>query len=119
MSAATRLTDLYPDPVDRSFKTTPVHTPIIDTFPSIVQDSIFLDTLLKEMGMHYVTSGWGNWELGPRIISMMLALDACSCHVHKAYFYDQMRSDSTWDLRVTERVECNVPDSLIPWWTDQ
>ncbi|MEZ4790971.1 MAG: hypothetical protein R2811_13235 [Flavobacteriales bacterium] len=93
--------------------------PIIDTFPSITQDSIFMDTLLMEMGMHYVTSGWGNWELGPRIFSMTLALDACTCQVHKAYFYNQIRPDSTWDLRVTERVVCNVPDSLIPWWTDQ
>lgn len=93
--------------------------PIIDTLPVITNDSIYMDTLLKAMGMRYVTSGWGNWEKGPRIFSMTLALDACTCQVHKAYIYNTMRADSTWNLRVTERVICNVPDSLVPWWTDQ
>ncbi|MBL7952784.1 MAG: hypothetical protein JNM62_13815 [Flavobacteriales bacterium] len=91
--------------------------PILDTLPNITQDSIHLDTLLKAMGMTYSSSGWGNWEHGPRIFSMKLTAGPCTCDVHKAYFYNAMRPDSTWDLRVTERVICNVPDSLAPWWT--
>lgn len=92
--------------------------PVVDTLHTITDDSIYIDTLLKEMGMKMVDFGWGNWHEGPRIMTMKLALDACTCTVTKAYFLHDELPEGQWNARIIERVVCNVPDSLVPWWTD-
>jgi len=68
--------------------------PIIDTLPVITEDSIYMDMLLKEMGMNVIDYGWGNWQLGPRMINMKLALGTCTCDVTKAYFLHEQLPDS-------------------------
>lgn len=92
---------------------------VVDTLPAITDDSIYIDTLLKEMGMKLVDFGWGNWQEGPRMMTMKLALDACTCTVTKAYFFQDELPDGHWNARIMERVVCNVPDSLVPWWTGE
>lgn len=108
-----------PDPCERYVYDYTGLYPIIDSLPTITEDSIYIDTLLKERGMKVIDYGWGNWQLGPRMINMKLALGACTCNVTKAYFLNERLPDSSWNARITERVICNVPDSLVPWWTAQ
>ncbi|MBL7940690.1 MAG: hypothetical protein JNL43_15115 [Flavobacteriales bacterium] len=92
--------------------------PIVDTLPGITEDSIYIDTLLKEAGMKVIDYGWGNWQDGPRMINMKLALETCTCTVTKLYLFHDELPDGYWNSRIIERVVCNVPDSLVPRWTD-
>lgn len=102
-----------PDPCGRYIVDYRGIYPVIDTLPAITGDSIYIDTLLKKMGMKQVHFDRGNWQLGPQMMNMTLG--TCTCTVSKAYFFNRMLPDSAYDLRVIERVICNVPDTLPGW----
>lgn len=91
---------------------------IVDTLPTVTSDSVFIDTILRLAGMRLIRSGHGNWADGPRMINLTFASERCTCQVSKVYFFHERHPDGSWDTRVVERVACNVPDTLIPWWSD-
>lgn len=86
--------------------------PVLDTLPVAVGDTLYLDSFLKQKGFEVVSTVFGNWEKGPRFFEMELAKDSCRCKVYKKYFYHQLRADSSYSLRVTERVVCNTALAL-------
>ena len=80
---------------------------IIDLYPggdSIPKDDWFiLDDTLKMRGFKVVETGRGNWDKGPRIITMTLETNSCICRLDKLY-YSQPSHDRVY--RVTERFAC-------------
>jgi hypothetical protein len=83
--------------------------PITDTLPYITDDSTIFSSELRRRGFHNIHSGHGNWQDGPRIILVVLANEACTCAVTKLYHtYGEPRADSTYAMKVTERVFCNT-----------
>ena len=53
-----------------------------------------------------------------RMINLTFASERCTCQVSKVYFFHERHPDGSWDTRVVERVACNVPETLIPWCSD-
>jgi hypothetical protein len=82
--------------------------PIMDTLPSSDVDTLMADNILKELGYTVNNSGWGNWMNGPRIMSLELKKDKCTCMVNKKYYYHEKLADGAYNLRVTEVVTCNT-----------
>lgn len=77
---------------------------VLDTLPDATFDSVFLDNLLLENGFVVKNAGRGNWQHGPRFITLELQRDSCFCSVYKKY-YASAKSDS---LHITERLVCNT-----------
>lgn len=70
-------------------------------------DTAYLDNFLKEQGFEVVNSGWGNYQKGPRILSLELAKDDCKCKVFKMY-------ETVGDgFVVKEKIVCNALNSAF------
>lgn len=77
---------------------------MLDTLPDATLDSVFLDNILVENGFVVKSSGRGNWQYGPRFITLELQRDSCFCSVYKKY-YASVQDDS---LQISERLVCNT-----------
>lgn len=79
-------------------------------------DTAYLDNLLKAQGFKLVKSGWGNWEKGPRIISLELVKEKCHCTVFKKYALHQTigeNGERKDGFTITEKVVCNATNNGI------
>jgi len=65
-------------------------------------DTLKISEFLKKKGFKVANWGRGNWMFGPRIISLTLENDSCTCQVDKLYY----TQDSQTDYKVTERILC-------------
>ena len=65
-------------------------------------DTLKISEFLKKKGFKVTNWGRGNWIFGPRIISLTLENDSCTCQVDKLYY----TQDSQTDYKVTERILC-------------
>ena len=104
---AVGLQRLFPDPCDTISIEFDGLYPIIDTLPSASFDSLLLDNYLKDLGFKVISTGWGNWEKGPRIFEMKLSKGGCECSVLKKYYYENRQSDGGYTIRVAEKIVCN------------
>ncbi len=87
--------------------------PLIDTLPSILKDTVYLDNYLEDIGFVTTKTGWGNWMEGPRIIENVLEKNNCQCKVYKKYQVIQLQSENgKYDghnkLKITEKIVCNA-----------
>jgi hypothetical protein len=57
---------------------------------------------LKSIGFTETDWGRGNWQLGPRIVSITLTNGQCDCEVDKLYY----STISKTKFKVTERIMC-------------
>jgi len=79
----------------------------IDIYPNVDSISDKHERLeivekLESIGLTKTNWGRGNWELGPRIVSVTLTNGECSCQVDKLYY----STDNPSIYRVTERIAC-------------
>ena len=81
--------------------------PILDTLPNALEERTFVKSLLTKNGFIQTDWGRGNWENGPRFFYWEYRKDNCICKVFKKYYYNRIQRDSTYNLRVTERIICN------------
>lgn len=85
--------------------------PVMDTLPNASTDTMFLDNYLKAKRFTVKNGGWGNWGKGPRFLSLELVRDSCRCNVFKKYYYLDPLSDRRYNLKVTEKIVCNLKNS--------
>lgn len=81
--------------------------PILDTLPSLMNDSTLIKVLLIKKGFSQVDWGIGNWEKGPRFLYLKFKKGDCTCKTFKKYYYNKKMNDGFFDLRVSERMICN------------
>lgn len=81
--------------------------PILDSLPSLINDSTLIKVLLIKKGFAQVDWGSGNWEKGPRFIYLKFKKGDCTCNTFKKYYYNKKINDGLFDLRVSERIICN------------
>ena len=81
---------------------------IIDTLESNINESTLSGKYLESEGFVNTTAGIGNWEKGPRMLHVKYERDSCFCDVYKKYYYNEMNSDGSYNLRITERIICNT-----------
>ena len=72
-------------------------------------DTLKISEYLKLKGFKVTGWGRGNWIFGPRIISLTLEKDSCTCQVDKLYY----TQDSLTDYKVTERILCKKTKKAI------
>lgn len=63
--------------------------PEMDSLPPAHLDTAYLDNNLKNKGYKTIKSGWGNFQEGPRILSIELSNGSCNCNVYKKYILMQ------------------------------
>ena len=98
---------LFPDPCDTISIEFDGLYPIIDTLANAFFDSLLLDNYLKEIGFKVISTGWGNWERGPRVFEMKLSKGDCECYLFKKYYYENKQSNGCYKMRVAEKIVCN------------
>lgn len=109
----TRLQKMISNPCDTFSYEFPGLYPIIDTLPNAFSDSLIMDNYLKTLGFKVSSSGHGNWEGGPRIMTLELTKGDCKCKVFKKYYYNDTLADGKYNLRVTEKVVCNADNNAV------
>lgn len=80
-------------------------TDIYDKLDSISDDKferLVVVEKLKTIGFTKTDWGRGNWELGPRIVSITLTNGQCDCRVDKLYY----STNAKGTYKVTERIVC-------------
>ena len=80
-----------------SFEVGDLYAPT-DSIPD--NDFLALDDSLKARGFRVVSGGRGNWDKGPRMISLQLESDHYTCRLDKLYYDDSTKPHS---YIVTER----------------
>jgi hypothetical protein len=81
--------------------------PILDSLPSVTNDSTLAKQLLIGKGFTRVDGGWGNWTKGPRCLYLKFNKGDCTCETFKKYYYNKKMEDGSYDLRISERIICN------------
>lgn len=81
---------------------------ITDTLESNKNESTLSGKYLESEGFVNTTAGIGNWDKGPRMLNVKYERDSCFCNVYKKYYYNEMTSDGSYNLRITERIICNT-----------
>jgi len=81
--------------------------PVLDTLPSLMNDSTLIKLLLIKKGFTQIDWGSGNWEKGPRFLYLKFNKGDCTCKTFKKYYYNKKTNDGFYDLHVTERIICN------------
>jgi len=81
------------------------HIDIYDNLDSISGD--YFEQLVvveKLMTLGFTKTNWGrgNWERGPRIVSITLTTGKCDCEIHKLEY----STDDKAKYKVTERIVC-------------
>ena len=84
-----------------------------DTLPNGAEETLILDNFLKERGYTQVDYGRGNWDRGPRIVSLELVKENCRCHVYKKYYYLDKTNANKFSLKITEKIVCNVDNNAV------
>ena len=74
----------------------------LDSIASDRYEKLALVDSLKKRGFRVTNWGRGNWEFGPRIVSLDLSKETCVCQVDKLYYTTQKENE----YRVTERIKC-------------
>jgi hypothetical protein len=109
----TRLQKMISNPCDTfSYEFSGLY-PILDTLPNAFSDSLIMDNYLKSLGFKVSSTGHGNWENGPRVVTLELTKGNCNCKVYKKYYYNDSLPDGTYNLRVTEKVVCNADNNAV------
>lgn len=81
----------------------------INSIPVHTDESFEADDLLTSAGFLRQNYGWGNWPLGPRIISIHYTKDSCDCHLmKKCFFHGEDSSGVVFEVRITEQIICNT-----------
>ncbi len=70
--------------------------------PQESEDKLMLVKELKALGFRQSNAGRGNWEHGPRIISVTLEKTGCNCRVDKLYY--SLKEENNFE--VSERIIC-------------
>lgn len=91
-----------------------IHNDVTEV-PEITVDTLTIDNRLRNEGFTHESTSHGNWQYGPRMITMNFSKDSCQCVVLKKY---QSSNDTQNDtLFVTEQIICgygfDFPFSLI------
>jgi len=90
--------------------------PEIDSLPPAHLDTAYLDNNLKIRGFKTFKSGWGNFQDGPRMISLELSDGSCNCNVYKKYVL-RKRIDENGQTKnyykVVERIVCNAANNGV------
>ena len=86
---------------------------VLDTLPEANEDTLFADNYLKDQGFLVISSGWGNWEKGPRIFTLELSKGSCNCRGYKKYYYKDTLQNGKYNLRVTEKIVCNADNNAV------
>ncbi len=108
-----RLQKMISDPCDTfSYEFQGIY-PILDTLPNAVSDTLIMDGYLKTLGFQLTSGGHGNWQGGPRLITLELTKGSCNCKVFKKYYYNDTLADGKYNLRVTEKVVCNADNNAV------
>lgn len=79
-------------------------------------DTALLDNMLQEKGFKTVHSGWGNFEKGPRILSLELSNGQCNCKVYKKYIYLESIGENGQIrnfYKVKEKIVCNAKNNAV------
>ena len=81
---------------------------VIDTLRSNINETSMSGKYLESEGFIKTTAGIGNWDKGPRMLHLKYERDSCFCDVYKKYYYNEMNSDGSYNMRITERIICNT-----------
>lgn len=81
---------------------------VIDTLRSNINETSMSGKYLESEGFVNTTAGIGNWDKGPRMLHVKYERDSCFCDVYKKYYYNEMNSDGSYNMRITERIICNT-----------
>lgn len=104
------------DPCD-SFSLEVEHIyPDVEELPPAHLDTAFLDNDLKRRGFKTINSGWGNFEDGPRMLSIELSNKVCRCTVYKKYSSKRGIGEngiSRIYYTITERMVCNALNNAV------
>lgn len=90
--------------------------PVIDELAPAHLDTAFLDNELKQKGFKTYKSGWGNFEEGPRLLSIELSKQKCNCKVYKKYILKERIGDDGLTRNfyiVTEKIVCNASNNGV------
>ena len=82
--------------------------PILDTLPTLLEDYILIKEILINKGFKKEDWESGNWEKGPRFIFLKFKKGDCNCYVYKKYYYNEKHLNGYYNLRVSERIICNL-----------
>lgn len=83
--------------------------PTLQTLPSSTDEKgTLIKSILLKNGFVKVDSGMGNWEKGPRFVYSAYTKGNCSCKVFKKYYFNKKQRDGYFDLRISERLQCNL-----------
>ena len=77
---------------------------IVDSISDDKFERLVVAEKLKSIGFTKTNWGRGNWELGPRIVSVTLTNGQCTCQVDKLYY----ATDDPRKYKVTERISCEA-----------
>lgn len=86
--------------------------PILDSIASDKNEKLILVESLKNKGFQAINWGRGNWQYGPRIVSISMSNGQCNCQIDKLYY----STNTNEEYKVTERIKCNKIDNgqIIP-----
>jgi hypothetical protein len=76
--------------------------PLQDSIASDKYEHLILVDVFKEKGFKVANWGRGNWEFGPRIVSIEMISGQCSCFIDKLYY----ATGVVGKFAVTERMKC-------------
>lgn len=76
--------------------------PVLDSIASDNFENLILVDSLKTKGFKVTTWSRGNWQDGPRIVSLTLSNDECDCQVDKLYY----STEEEGKYKVAERIKC-------------
>jgi hypothetical protein len=79
-------------------------------------DTVYLDNDLKSKGYKTVKSGWGNFQEGPRMLSIELSNGNCNCKVYKKYILMHIIGENGQIknyYKVVERIVCNAANNGV------
>ena len=80
--------------------------PNTDSITSDEYENIILVDSLKAKGFAQTNWSRGNWQEGPRIISITMSNKQCECKVDKLYYSTKKNNH----YKVTERIKCESLD---------
>ncbi len=75
--------------------------PDSDSIPSL-GDNLYLVKYLRDYGFKNESPSSGNWEFGPRMVSISMKSTTCTCQVDKLYY----SLENSNQYRITERLFC-------------
>jgi hypothetical protein len=90
--------------------------PEMKSLPPAHLDTAYLDNDLKSKGYKTIKSGWGNFQEGPRILSIELSNENCHCNIFKKYILMQSIGENGLTrnyYKVNEKIVCNALNNAV------